>query len=477
MSGARATQVVIPLLCLMTDLVVMLSSVLAAAELRTSLPFLAAAEEVNDLVAILGPLMILGWLISMLSFGAYSPHVMSTGTEEYRAVVNSSLITAGGVGIVCYLAKIPLSRGFFVLVFALGIPLLLTGRWSLRRVVHGWRKRGLLQRRVLVAGDPVHVDEITTVMRRESWLGYRIIGALTPSAEKTHGEQTPLGVTYLGTAGDAADIAQRSRADVLIVASRAFKNSAEMRRVQWALEHLHVQTVLAPNVTDVSAERVTIRPVAGLPLVHLERPQSLEASRWAKRAFDLLVGSAMVVVTSPLMLLGLAAVKLHDRGPVLFRQTRVGRDGVPFSMIKFRSMVVDAEQRLHEVQDLNESDESGVLFKSKEDPRITPPGRWMRRFSIDELPQLFNVLKGDMSLVGPRPALISEVDQYEADVSRRLRVRPGITGLWQVSGRSDLSWDETVRLDLYYVDNWSMVQDLSILVKTLRVVVNSHGAY
>jgi exopolysaccharide biosynthesis polyprenyl glycosylphosphotransferase len=221
---------------------------------------------------------------------------------------------------------------------------------------------------------------------------------------------------------------------------------------------------------------MAMRPVGGLPLVHVEPPRSLGASRWSKRAFDLLGATFLLLLASPVMLVFALATRLQDGGPVLFRQTRVGRDGELFECLKFRSMVVDAEARLGTVRHLN-ANADGLLFKAQHDPRVTRVGSVMRRYSIDELPQLINVINGDMSLIGPRPALPAEVRRYAPDVQRRLHVRPGVTGLWQVSGRSDLSWDDTVRLDLYYVDNWSVVQDLSILAKTIHAVVRSRGAY
>ena len=215
--------------------------------------------------------------------------------------------------------------------------------------------------------------------------------------------------------------------------------------------------------------------MAGLPLVHLEAPRTLHASHWAKRVFDIVGSLALLLVTAPVTVVTALAVKFHDGGPILFRQTRIGRDGKPFSCLKFRSMVVDAE---HLQADLMVNHErSAVLFKMAEDPRVTRPGKWIRRLSLDELPQLWNVFRGQMSLVGPRPPLPHEAARYGTDMNRRLRVRPGMTGLWQVSGRSDLSWDETVRLDLYYVDNWSMVQDLAILMRTVSAVLSSRGAY
>jgi exopolysaccharide biosynthesis polyprenyl glycosylphosphotransferase len=232
---------------------------------------------------------------------------------------------------------------------------------------------------------------------------------------------------------------------------------------------------MAPGVTDVSSERIRVRPVAGLPLLHVDRPRWQDALRWAKRSFDIVGSAVLLSLAAPMMLWTAWQIKRYDGGPVLFRQTRVGRDGSYFTCLKFRSMIVDADRVLADLHEQTGHTEG--LFKMKQDPRITKPGRWIRRYSLDELPQLLNVLRGDMSLVGPRPPLPSEVDRYTLTQSRRLRVRPGLTGLWQVSGRSDLSWDESVRLDLYYVDNWSMIQDALILGRTAGAVLSSRGAY
>jgi exopolysaccharide biosynthesis polyprenyl glycosylphosphotransferase len=234
--------------------------------------------------------------------------------------------------------------------------------------------------------------------------------------------------------------------------------------------------IIAPGLTDVSRERVEVRPVGGLPLLHLEKPRTAAAVRRAKRTFDFVGSLLLILLLSPLLLVAAAQVWLHDRGPILFRHQRIGRGGETFDCLKFRTMVIDAEARMAEVLKERGADQC-VFVKIKDDPRITPPGRWLRRFSLDELPQLFNVLRGDMSLVGPRPQVEDEVALYDDTMARRLHVRPGMTGLWQVSGRSDLSLEEAIRLDLYYVDNWSMVQDLTILARTFRAVVGSHGAY
>ena len=279
----------------------------------------------------------------------------------------------------------------------------------------------------------------------------------------------------VGHSRSLAEVAIEADVDVVFLAGGAFDSSADMRRLAWDLEHEDIQVVIAPSVTDVAAERVSIRPVGGMPLIHLEKPRSREAVRRMKRTFDVVGSLALILAFSPVFALAAWKVWRNDGGPVLFRQSRVGRDGDTFSCLKFRTMVTDAEELLAKLH--ADAGYEGGLFKMEDDPRITKPGQWLRRFSVDELPQLFNVLRGDMSLVGPRPPLAHEVAQYDDDVARRLRVRPGMTGLWQVSGRSDLSWSEAIRLDLYYVDNWSMVQDLTILFRTFSAVFASRGAY
>jgi exopolysaccharide biosynthesis polyprenyl glycosylphosphotransferase len=343
----------------------------------------------------------------------------------------------------------------------------------LRRAVHQARRQGLLTYRTLIAGSPSHVDEVAAVLAREPWLGYRVEGAIVPGVAFC--EATRSGIPVVGTTEDATQVVCETGVDVVFFAGGSLSSSTQLRRIAWDLEQEAVQVIVAPSVTDVSGERVRVRPVGGLPLMHIDPPRSTDASRWAKRIFDVVGSAILLALLSPLFLVAAVAIKAHDKGPVLFRQTRTGRNGEPFPCLKFRTMVVDAETRLAELYAATGYD--GGLFKMEDDPRITGPGRWLRRFSIDELPQLVNVLRGEMSLVGPRPPLPREVESYEKDVLRRLRVRPGLTGLWQVSGRSDLSWSEAVRLDLYYVDNWSMLQDLSILAKTVRAVFGSQGAY
>jgi exopolysaccharide biosynthesis polyprenyl glycosylphosphotransferase len=418
-----------------------------------------------------GPVIACLWFLTLLVRGAYSRKVIGSGAEEFRRVFLASLLTASAVSLVCYLVQIDLSRAFVCLTFLIGTPLLLAERQLMRKMLHRSRVRGELQHRVVAVGDRRAVAEVAETLHREAYVGYSVVGACMSPDEAA--KLTDSDVPVLGEPGQVRDVALKSDADAVLVAGGT--SSEDVRRIAWALEGTGIDLIVVPSVTDVAGPRMHIRPVAGLPLLHLEPPQHDEATRWGKRLFDLVGATFILLMAAPVMAAVAVAIKLEDRGPVLFQQPRVGRKGSLFPCFKFRSMVVDAEAKLAEIAHLNESD--GVLFKIKDDPRITRIGNFIRRYSLDEFPQLFNVLRGEMSLVGPRPPLQKEVDEYEDTVSRRLLVRPGMTGLWQVSGRSSLSWRETVRLDLFYVDNWSITQDLLILAKTLRAVVGSDGAY
>ena len=474
-SGARSRYLrALPITALAIDIALMVGIGFVAIVGRRELDIFTSSASVESSVTVAGPLIIAGWIATIALTGGYKKDVFGAGTDEYRRVFNASIFAAGLSGVGCYLAKYDLSRGFFLLAFGTGIPALLMGRLLLRRAVQQARKHGSLRQRVLIAGSRSHVDEIAAVLRRETWLGYEVVGALTPEYDLA--EETSSGVPVLGNTTDATQLVAAARADVIFFAGGSVGASSQFRNSLWELERHDVQVVVAPSVTDISSERIKIRPVAGLPLIHVDPPTWSDASRWGKRTFDLLGSLILIAAFLPLLTFIGLRIKLHDfRGPVLFQQTRTGKDGREFSCLKFRTMVVDAEAKLATLQ--SESGYAGGLFKLENDPRVTSPGRWLRRFSLDELPQLVNVLRGEMSLVGPRPPLPNEVAAYDDTTSRRLHVRPGMTGLWQVSGRSDLTWAETVRLDLYYVDNWSMLQDLSILARTAGAVLSSRGAY
>jgi exopolysaccharide biosynthesis polyprenyl glycosylphosphotransferase len=457
------------------DLVVISLAAVLATVGRTVLGLFDPTDDINEVAQSIGVWIVAGWMIANIVLGTYARAHVGAGTIEYARICSAAGITAGAIGIISYLTKFNLSRGYFVLLFVIGVPLLLLWRWIARRLVHRAHANGHLLTRVLISGSPTHIDEVVAVLERESWLGYRIVGALVPPAS-TALTTTPWGVPVVGNTDHTAEAVRGEKADLVVFTEGAFPSAVDFRRVAWDLEGHHVQMAVVPSLSDISSGRVTMRPVGGLPLVHVEQPQSLGAARSLKRAFDLVGASLLLLLALPLMTVCAVMVRMGDGGPVLFRQTRVGRDGMFFECLKLRSMVVDAEAQLSGVTHLTSHPDS-VLFKARHDPRITRVGAFMRRFSIDELPQLFNVIAGDMSLVGPRPALPAEVRRYQPHVQRRLHVRPGLTGLWQVSGRSDLSWDDTVRLDLYYVDNWSIVQDLTIMAKTLQAVLRTRGAY
>ena len=264
------------------------------------------------------------------------------------------------------------------------------------------------------------------------------------------------------------------RAVETVVVAGTYLSGEALRRLSWALSRAHVQLIVAPDLVEVTGPRLNLRPTAGLVL--LEVQTGVPRSRMlAKTTLDKVLGSALLLAAAPAIGVAALAVRLTSAGPAFYRQTRVGVDGQTFTLWKLRSMYVDADARREAY--LAQTDRDGPMFKMRRDPRVTAVGRILRRYSIDELPQLWNVVNGDMSLVGPRPPLEAEVATYADHVHRRLHVRPGLTGLWQVSGRADLSWEESVRLDLRYVDNWSLAMDLLILWKTFRAVVGGSGAY
>lgn len=461
------------LIVVFSDVLMLVISTVLAIQLRQSGRYFG--DEGNDVQQLVIPIaigLVPVWIAFFAAGGAYQRYWLGSGLDEFKRVFNLSLVVAAGLGITAYLFSYPLSRGFYVLLFLISLPLLILGRWISRRILHELMRRGINNTRVIVAGEASHISDLIESITRNSWLGYRPVGLLMRSF--TSGEE-PFGLPVLGRPGDAVDAIARVDADAVIFAEGSFTRAHDFNRLAVELEEVDAQTIVVPALTDISAARMRVRPVAGMPLVHVERPTTVRASKWGKRLFDIVGAAAAIFLTWPIMIGVAIAIKLDDGGPVIFRQERVGLKGRRFHCLKLRSMVVNAEELKAQLMARNEAD--GALFKMEKDPRITRVGHVIRRFSLDEFPQFINVLRGDMSLVGPRPALPSEVETYKQHVLRRLDVRPGITGLWQVSGRSDLDWEETVRLDLYYVDNWSMLQDILILFRTVKVVLTGSGAY
>lgn len=414
-----------------------------------------------------------GWLAMLYLQDAYDGRLSGHGIQEYRAVFTASMWLFSVLAIVSFVFRLDFARGYVMIAFPLGTIALLAGRWVARRWLVNQRVHGHFSDRVLLVGDRADLSPLISALHRTPSAGYHVLGACIDDAP---GKRI-CGVSVVGASSDAVVQALDLDVDVVAVSSSSGLGSEGLRRLGWALEGTDIDLVVAPGIMDVAGPRVKTRPVQGLPLLHVEAPTFVGPQLVFKRTLDRLGATLGLLFIAPVFALLAAIIFLGDRGPVFFSQERVGRDGRPFKLIKFRSMAVDAEARLAELLDGNEG--AGPLFKLKDDPRVTRIGAFIRKYSLDELPQLINVIRGEMSLVGPRPPLSSEVEQYEDDTHRRLLVKPGMTGLWQISGRSDLSWEEAVRLDLYYVENWSPLLDVMILWRTVQVVANPDkaGAY
>ncbi len=470
---ASRTLRFLPLALILLDLTAIAGAGGTASYFDSGMPMFDPKATANLASTSSGSLVALGWIVVIALGGGYRRQVLGGGSDEYKRVLNASLAYTGLLALILFISQADVSRALFLLLFVVGLPGLVLARWGARNVLHRARNRGHLGVPVLIAGSPAYVDDVHGVLDRTPWLGYRVIGAVTPPGDASH---TVGGVPVVGSTEDVARAALLTDAKVILFAGGSSSSAQDLQEKVWQLEERGLDVVVAQSATGITiSDRATFRPVGGLPLMHLGTPAWSQATRIGKRTFDVLGALALLVVFSPLLLFIALRIKLHDRGPVLFQQSRVGRQGVPFRCAKFRTMVPDAEDMLAALHVATGYE--GGLFKMESDPRITKPGRWLRRFSLDELPQLWNVVRGDMSLVGPRPPLPHEVARYDVAARRRLHVRPGMTGLWQVSGRSDLSWEHAIRLDLYYVDHWSMLQDLHILWRTLFVVLLGKGAY
>jgi exopolysaccharide biosynthesis polyprenyl glycosylphosphotransferase len=393
-------------------------------------------------------ILIVAWMLMLGIFGTRSYRVLGTGTQEYRLIADASVRLFGLVAIIAFLFKIDFARGYILLAFPLGVLVLLFSRWIWRQWLGVQRQSGRYSSRVLLVGSAASTTHLAKELARLPMAGYHVVGVCIPNgtvAGYLDDTQIPIFVSI-----DRLDDAMStSQADTVVITSSEDLSAERIRQISWGLEPGRQHLVLAPNLTDIGGPRIHTRPVAGLPLIHVETPRYSGAKQFTKRAFDLIASIFLLLCLSPLLALIAMAVRLTSTGPVLFKQERIGINGSKFNMLKFRSMVTNAEDLLEQLQLQQRDKGNAVLFKMADDPRITSIGRMLRRFSLDELPQLLNVLGGSMSLVGPRPPLEREVDQYDTHVHRRFLVKPGITGLWQVSGRSNLSWEDTVRLDLY----------------------------
>jgi exopolysaccharide biosynthesis polyprenyl glycosylphosphotransferase len=412
------------------------------------------------------------WVAWVAMLGGYDPRFIGLGSEEFRRLMNSAISLMAGIAVVSYATKLNFARGYVLIALPALAVVNIAARYGMRKRLHRQREQGRYMRRVTAVGHAGAVADLIAQLRRDRFHGLEVVSVCLPDRDEVPAVQD---IPVFGGFADAAQVAAETGADTVAVLACPEMDGLALRRLAWELEKDGTDLCVAPALMDVAGPRTTIRPVAGLPLLHVDHAE-LTGAKWViKSFFDKAIATAALCILGPLLAVITLAILLGDGGPVLFTQTRVGKDGLPFTVFKFRTMVRDAEQRQGELATLNEGD--GLLFKMRRDPRVTATGTWLRRWSMDEFPQLFNVVLGDMSLVGPRPPLPIEAARYEDDVRRRLVVRPGMTGLWQVSGRSDLSREDAVRLDLRYVENWSLALDLQILWKTSAAVVKGRGAY
>ena len=432
----------------------------------------------RTLYAAVGVLLPLTWVAVVALNRAYEPRFIGAGAAEFQRIFRAFLHLTALVAFVSYAAQVDLSRGFIVLALAFALGLDLAGRYAARKYLHTQRSTGRAMRSVLAVGDCASIIDFAALLRRDRYAGMQVVGACVPGEidDTIAATLDEIDIPVLGSVDAILDSARFIGAHTVAVLSSSQISPENLRWISWQLEGTDISLVVSPGLTEVAGPRLHIQPVAGLPLLHVEQPEFAGFRRFLKSTMDRSVAALSLLILSPILLCIAAAVRLTSRGPAFFCQARVGRDGRTFTMVKFRSMHVDAETRLDALRAQNVNAD-GLLFKMRDDPRVTRVGRVLRKFSLDELPQLINIVTGAMSLVGPRPPLRSEVDKYGDDVRRRLLVKPGLTGLWQVSGRSDLSWDDSVRLDLRYVENWSPALDLMILWKTVFVVVRRSGAY
>lgn len=421
--------------------------------------------------ATLGLAATVGWVSAMGLIGGYDRRVVGVSTDEYRRVSYAAVRFGALIAVIGFFTHLNLSRAFVALAVPAAALLTLAFRHGLRVWLHRQRLKGRFTKGVVVVGSAAATTDLVRHLHQSSVAEMRVVGACIPDRDRANAD---VGVPLLGAPTDVWTAAIAVEAETIAIADTATLSARAVQELAWHLEGHGIEVMVVPAVTDVAGPLIKVRLAAGLPLLYLDEPHLSLLGRVVKTAFDRVVVAAALVVLLPLLLIIGAIVRLTSPGPAVFRQVRVGIGGRPFRMWKFRTMEVDAERRLDELLELNEHD--GLLFKIHDDPRVTRVGRFLRRWSLDELPQLWNVLCGRMSIVGPRPPLPSEVEHYDVRVRRRLRVKPGLTGVWQISGRSDLSWEEGVRLDLHYIESWSLATDLVIIAKTAKAVALRQGA-
>jgi exopolysaccharide biosynthesis polyprenyl glycosylphosphotransferase len=457
-------------LVVLLDLAIILGSTLLALHVR----FGEEQTNVHGLsYAVLSVLLVPIWLGSLVVARAYEMRFLGTGADEFKRVSTASLRLMAVMAIVAYTFQLDLARGYVAVALPVGTGLLLLGRYGQRRWLHARRRRGQSLRRAIAVGGVDGIHDLASQLDDYPYVGYTLVGACLPTPDEAFALPE---VPVLGSLTQVMAAVDQAGADTVIVTAGPGMSPAMLRRLSWEIEGTGISLIVAPALLDVAGPRISVRPVAGLPLLHVEEPELSGPRQVMKAVVEWVFATVAFLLALPVLIALAILIRIDSQGAPLFRQTRVGKAGHEFTVYKLRTMRADAESLLESLREQNEAAD-GLLFKMREDPRITRAGKYLRKYSLDELPQLWNVVRGDMALVGPRPPLPGEVAQYGAEVARRLLVRPGITGLWQVSGRSNLSWDDSVRLDLYYVENWSLALDAMIVWKTFFAIFRKDGAY
>jgi exopolysaccharide biosynthesis polyprenyl glycosylphosphotransferase len=467
----------------LTDTIAVVAAVIFASIGRFGLPFgdNSHAGKGWAVVAIYSVGLAVVWLAALDFAQSRDLSLAGIGGEEYRRVMTATawvfgIIAAGGL-----LLNEQMARGYLLIALPVGLLGLFIGRHLLRRNVAKKRTRGEFTNHVVVLGKPDSIVSLCNSLDRSKFAGYKVIGACVPNHDGEIGDalETSAGqVPVLGNESCVEEALRLTCADALAVAAVEQLGHEHMRRLAWRLDLLGVDMIVMPGMTDIAGPRLKVRPIDNLPLFHIARPRhDSSPSRYGKRIFDLAFASVALVLLIPVFIAVALAIKLDDRGPVFFRQERPGLHGRPFRILKFRTMSVDPDTSKDSEPAAVGPLDAIFFHKSASDSRVTRVGRFLRKTSIDELPQVFNVLAGSMSMVGPRPLIPGEGQSVDHYIERRSLVKPGITGLWQISGRSGVSAEERIRLDHSYIDNWSFLQDLVIVLRTARAVLKGRGAY
>ena len=434
--------------------------------LRWAIPYnLSISDGIYVFFALV---VIVSWMGVLILRGAYDTRILGVGSEEFKRIVGASAVVFGAIAIVSFALKLELSRGFVLITFIAGIVLLLTVRWILRAWLRHERMYGHFLHRTIVIGSGAAQAEIVDMLDRDPVAGFTVVDVIDEPDIDASETQLDRWLDEVMARINLED------ADTVAVAGSRALEQVVIQRLAWRLEGPRVDLLVAPNIGDVAGPRVTMRMAADLPLLHLDEPHLTGPKRAIKRALDIVFGVILFLLFSPFMIVAAIGTFATSRGPILYRQERVGRGGEAITVTKFRTMYVGADKKRAEV--IGRPDEK-IFDRYKTDPRITPFGRLLRRWSIDEMPQVVNVIRGNMSLVGPRPVLPEELGLFDDADHRRHLTKPGLTGLWQVSGRKEVDWEERMRMDLDYVENWSPALDLVIVAKTAKVVLSGRGAY